>query len=395
MLRGINRNNRLFMLGNFLFALSYGLWMSLRQLHLGDLGATTVEIGTVMGIVALAGGLLPLPAGMLTDRIGPKRVILSAWMIAIVGTIIAALATSWSMAGVGFAVFMLVIAANPATTSYVLLNTSDDVHAGQAERVMATVFASWPAAMIFAPALGGLIADRWGITADLWIGIVGFLLALGSFALAADVRPTHTEARVGFRTLLNNRRFLTLAAYFPLVMLTLYIGHMLLPTYFEGVRGYTTSMIGLLVSILAVGSLFFNYVVGKLRPRLSFIVLVGAVWVGIFLIWRTDNPLLIGVAFFMQGALSSFWLLSQATCGQLVTPQQRGSALGITETLAWGAAALASWLAGQLYERTLSHDLPLNVGVVAILAALATWFVVMRFVRSDENEIPQTKKRSA
>lgn len=334
MLRGINRNNRLFMLGNFLFALSYGLWMSLRQLHLGDLGATTVEIGTVMGIVALAGGLLPLPAGLLTDRIGPKRVILSAWMIAIVGTIIAALATSWSMAGVGFAVFMLVIAANPATTSYVLLNASDDDHAGQAERVMATVFASWPAAMIFAPALGGLIADRWGITADLWIGALGFAAAIGSFALAADVRATRTEARVGFRTLLNNRRFLTLAAYFPLVMLTLYVGHMLLPTYFEGVRGYTTSTIGLLFSILAVGSLFFNYVVGKLRPRLSFIVLVGAVWVGIFLIWRTDNSLLMGVAFFMQGALSSFWLLSQATYGQLVTPQQRGSALGITETLA-------------------------------------------------------------
>jgi hypothetical protein len=39
-LTSINRDNRLFMLANFLFALSYGLWMSLRQLHLGDLGAT-------------------------------------------------------------------------------------------------------------------------------------------------------------------------------------------------------------------------------------------------------------------------------------------------------------------------------------------------------------------
>lgn len=69
MLKSINRNNRLFMLGNFLFALSYGLWMNLRQPHLLNLGARPAEIGTVFALVAIAGGLLPLPAGMLADRI--------------------------------------------------------------------------------------------------------------------------------------------------------------------------------------------------------------------------------------------------------------------------------------------------------------------------------------
>jgi MFS family permease len=95
MFRMISRNNRLFMLGNSVFALSYGLWMNLRQLHLLDLGATPAQIGGVFALVALAGGLLPLPAGLLADRIGPKRVIQAAWLIAAAGALTAALAPSW------------------------------------------------------------------------------------------------------------------------------------------------------------------------------------------------------------------------------------------------------------------------------------------------------------
>jgi MFS family permease len=167
MFKSITRNNRVFMLGNFLFALSYGLWMNLRQIHLLDLGATPVEIGTVFALVALTGGLLPLPAGLLSDRVGPKRVILAAWLVAAAGALTAALARTWLLASAGYVIFMLCIAANPATVSYVLLNTPDRDTAGSAERVMATVFASWPAAMVFAPALGGLTAAWLGIQAVL------------------------------------------------------------------------------------------------------------------------------------------------------------------------------------------------------------------------------------
>lgn len=72
MLHGINRSNRLFMAGNFLFALSYGLWMNLRQLHLGDLGASPAEVGTALGITeSLAYGAIALAswlAGQLYER---------------------------------------------------------------------------------------------------------------------------------------------------------------------------------------------------------------------------------------------------------------------------------------------------------------------------------------
>jgi MFS family permease len=349
MFQSINRNNRLFMLGNFLFALSYGLWMNLRQLHLGNLGATPAEIGTALGIVALAGGILPVPVGHLTDRIGPKRVILGAWLLATLGTLIAALATTWSLAGVGFAPFMLVIAANPATVAFVLLNTPDQITEGQAEHVMATVFATWPAAMVFAPTLGGVIADRFGIGTDLWLGALGIVVAVGLFSRTNDIRPTQNEDGGTMRTLMNNRRFLALAAFFPLALIALYVGYTLAPTYLQGVRGYSVGSIGALFSILSAGSLAANYVVGKVRPQWSFVVLIGAVWVGTLLLWQTDTPVLTGVAFALLGATSTMWLLTQTSFGQLVRPEQRGLALGITESLAYLAMAVAAWLAGQLY----------------------------------------------
>ncbi|MBX3063622.1 MAG: MFS transporter [Anaerolineae bacterium] len=400
----INRNNRLFMLGNFLFALSDGLWMNLRQLHLGNLGATPLEVGSVLGIVALAGSLLPLPAGILTDRIGPKRVILGSWLIAAVGTIIAALATDWYLASLGFGVFMLVIAANPATVTYVILNTDDQQHGndGQAQRVMATVFASWPAAMIFAPTVGGLIAERWGIASAMWIATLGFVVSVAAFAFAKDVRPTQIEQRSDSRSLFGNQRFVALTIYYSLVLVALYLGYALAPTYLEMMRGYSTADIGFLFSILSLGSLGFNIIVRRTRSQVSFVVLIVAIWVGTLLIWLTKNALVMTLAFALLGAISTMWLLAQSSFGQIVKPQQRGLALGITETVANGAVALASWLAGALYERTAAHDLPLIVGAITIGVAFVLWFAfgigrLMQVPDSNSSELDyqQTNEQPA
>lgn len=376
MLKSINRNNRLFMLGNFLFAVSYGLWMNLRQLHLLDLGATPAEIGTVFALIALAGGLLPLPAGMLADRIGPKRVILVAWLLAFVGAFTAALARTWPFAGAGYVIFMLCIAANPATVSYVLLNTADHDREGSAEGVMATVFASWPAAMIFAPALGGLIADRLNIQADLWIGAAGLLLAVGVFALADNTQPTRVKGRSNPLVLVGNWHFVTLAIFFSIALTALYLGYALVPTYLEDARGFSAGFIGVLFSLSSVGTLLFRSVVIEFRPRLSFAILVSAVWLGTLGLWQARGEVWTGAAFLLLGAISTTWVVMQASIGRSVAEHARGFALGITESLYYGGIALASWLAGQFYAATPEHDLPLIFGLAAMLVVLVLWVVL-------------------
>ena len=376
MFKSISRNNRLFMLGNFLFALSYGLWMNLRQLHLLDLGATPAQIGTVFALVSMSGGLLPLPAGMLADRIGPKRVILAAWLIAAAGAMTAALARTWQSASIGYIIFMLCIAANPATVSYVLLNTIQGEKKDSAESVMATVFASWPAAMVFAPALGGLIADRLDIRADLWLGAGGLLAAVAVFMLAGNTQSTGAAERSNPRQLAGNRPFITLAVYFSVALAALYLGFALAPTYLEDARGFSTGSIGILFSISSIGMLLFRSVVIEFRPRLSYAILLGAAWLGTIILWLSGGAVWTGVAFMLLGAISTTWIVMQASIGRAVTENVRGLALGITEALYFGGVALASWLAGQLYGRTSAHDLPLIFGMAAILVVLGIWWVL-------------------
>jgi DHA1 family bicyclomycin/chloramphenicol resistance-like MFS transporter len=390
MFASISRNNRLFMLGNFLFALSYGVWMNLRQPHLLELGATPAQIGTVFALVSIAGGLLPLPAGMLADRIGPKRVILAAWLIAVAGTVTAALAPTWPLAGLGYIIFMLCIAANPAIVSYVLLNTPGQDQEGSAERVMATVFASWPAAMIFAPALGGLIADRLSIQTDLWIGAAGLLAATGVFALAGDIQPSGAAGRSSPLALARNRHFVTLAVFFSIALVAQYLGFTLAPTFLVDARGASTGFVGLLFSLSSVGMLLSRSVVITFRPRASFAIMMGAACLGTLGLWQAPSQIWVGAAFVLLGAISTTWVVMQASIGRSVAEPVRGLALGITETLYFGGMALASWAAGQLYGRTAAHDLPLIFGSAAMLIVLVLW-VALPMGRQPSTVAPQAQ----
>ncbi len=392
----INRNNRLFMLGNFLFAFSYGLWVNLRPLHLGDLGASPEQVGSVLSVVAVAGGLLPIPAGLLSDRIGPKRVILGAWVIAALGALIAAVATDWPLAGVGFATFMLVIAANPATVAFVMHNASGPGTSGQSGRVMAVVFASWPAAMIAAPAIGGLVADRYGISASLGLGAAGFCAAAATFSRASDAGRAEATAHGDWRRLVQNRSFIGLAVFFSLALWAMHLGYVLVPTFLQAARGLSLSAIGVLFSLFSVGTLAFNLVVSRqTRPDWNVPLLVGAVGVATLMLWQSDQPWVIGAAFVLMGALSTLWVVAQAAYGQVISAAQRGLALGITETAGYLVIALASWLAGRLFERTPGHELPLVAGLGGLVVVLAIWWGMRGLRRTVAGTIPSVPEPGA
>jgi predicted MFS family arabinose efflux permease len=81
-------------------------------------------------------------------------------------------------------------------------------------------------------------------------------------------------------------------------------------------------------------------------------------------------------AFLLLGALSTTWVVMQASIGRSVPEHVRGLALGITESLYYVGIALASWLAGQLYGLTPAHNLPLIYGLAAIFIVLMFWIIV-------------------
>jgi MFS family permease len=242
------------MVGLFVFALSDGLWFNLRQLYLAELGATASQVGLALSVASLAAAVVPIPAGHLCDRFGPRPLILVPWSMAALGTFVMSLAFTWQLATLGLVAYTLCVGANPALVSFVLQNLPVDGAYGSTERALTTVFGVYPLTLVVAPALGGAIASRWGLRTDLRLAMVGFSLAVVLLATAKSDRDAHRLNTEDSVPLVRNRSFLVQMGYFTLTLTALYLGYLLIPNYLEETRGYSRTLIGSLFSVLSFGT---------------------------------------------------------------------------------------------------------------------------------------------
>ena len=155
-----------------------GLFMILPvfALHAGDLaGATPVLIGIAIGAYGLTQALLQIPFGMLSDRLGRKRVISVGLLIFAAGSVVAALADSivWMILGRALQGAGAVAAAIMALVADL---TREEIRL----RVMALIGASIGGAFALAMILGPVL-DRWfGLSGVFWSTACLALLALAT-----------------------------------------------------------------------------------------------------------------------------------------------------------------------------------------------------------------------
>ncbi|HOA23090.1 MAG: MFS transporter [Aggregatilineales bacterium] len=380
MLGMLSRNNRLLMLALFVWALGEGLWyINFRQLYLVQLGATEAQVGLALAIELAVRALLPIPAGYLADRIGPHRVMVASWFLGVLGTVMCALATTWQGFIPGLVVYGISAFAMPSLSAYAIQNMPPgSARAGQTDRVLAAVFAAYTAGLIVSPALGGLVAESWGIRTGLWISTGVFALSTAIVLLTTEVEVTAPPTSERPADLLRNRRFQRLSLYYALIFVAMFTGYQLLPNFLQEARGLTLGYIGLLFSIDALGTVVLNTVASRLNPRWSLAAALGVYTLALLGIWLFAQPALLAVTFFGVGALAVVRTLALARAADVVSARNQGLAFGIVETAYAVAAAIAAAAAGQLYELTPAHDLPLVVALVALPVLIGLWFVVRR-----------------
>jgi DHA1 family multidrug resistance protein-like MFS transporter len=378
MLKKIGRNNQLYMVANFLFAFGTGLWLNLRPLYLADLGAAPQQIGLALAIGGLSAGLLPIPAGIISDRFGPRRVILYSWLAAFLGALLSALAPTWQLATLGIVVWSLTMAANPAVTAFVFLSMPPALRDENLEKAFSWVFRVWPFAMLFAPAVGGWIANLWGIRVDLWIGGAVYLLAMFVFSFTVEVRAENMTAKFQLAGLHKNRNYWILALFFTILVLVQQIGYSLLPNFLEEAGGFTQAKIGLLFSVSFLGAFLGNILIARVQPRTGFILLLLATWAGMVLMLGPTRPFLAGIAFFLFGGITTMWLIKAACSGRAVSAEQQGVAFGLMESLGFLATSAAAGIAGVLYGITPTHTLPLLVSSIGIPLVFVGWMLIVQ-----------------
>lgn len=82
-LQGYHRNIKLFFLFNFVWHTGLSMFGLVYNLYVKALGHEQTMVGNVVGMAALASAIVLIPAGILNDRIGPKRLASAGLMLTI------------------------------------------------------------------------------------------------------------------------------------------------------------------------------------------------------------------------------------------------------------------------------------------------------------------------
>ena len=73
--QGYSRNILLFFCFNFVWNLGLGMFGLVYNLYVKSLGYEQTTVGSIVGMTSLAAAIILIPAGIMNDRFGPKRVI--------------------------------------------------------------------------------------------------------------------------------------------------------------------------------------------------------------------------------------------------------------------------------------------------------------------------------
>lgn len=82
--KGYNRNVRLFLWANILFQIGMGFFMIMYNLYVRALGFDQVVLGSVISMTSLATAILLIPAGLMSDKLGRKKVMVAGSIFTVV-----------------------------------------------------------------------------------------------------------------------------------------------------------------------------------------------------------------------------------------------------------------------------------------------------------------------
>lgn len=301
-------------------------------------GDDPVLIGLAMGIYGLTQGLLQIPFGMASDRLGRKRVIIVGLVVFALGSFLAALADSLTWLVIGRAV-QGAGAVSAAVTALLADQTRDEVRTKAMAMVGASIGLMFALSLVLAPLL---------VT---YIGLAGLFMLTGGLALggvavviwwvpAEPVQHTN-QPRGRLAEVLRHAALLRLdAGVFILhaVQLAMWVAipALLVQAGLPSAKHWWVYLPAVLASFFVMGaSLFPLERRGYLRAVfLGAIGLIGLVQLG--LLWAVDVPHIAWLAFMLFLFFCGFNVLEAcqpSLASRAAPPHARGAALGVYNTL--------------------------------------------------------------
>lgn len=174
-------------------------------------GATSYKIGLALGIYGLTQGLLQIPFGLLSDRIGRKTMIVVGLLMFAVGSVIAAMSTTVDGVIIGRA-----IQGAGAVGAVILALVADLTSEENRTKAMAIVGISIGTSFMFALIAGPIVSGLAGVSGIFWlmVGLAGFGIVITVFVVPTPRRlEVHRDAETVpamFGAILKNKDLLRL-----------------------------------------------------------------------------------------------------------------------------------------------------------------------------------------
>ncbi len=379
----------------FIFSLGFALSHPFFSLYVKELGGTEVEIGVIQSAGAMAGLVLVLPGGYITDRYGRRKIIIvTTWAVALI-TLFYALVGDWRQ-------LLVLVALDEALHFYqpaLIAIMTDSIPPGYRGRgwALSNIISSIP--WLFMPIFGGYLIDTYGL-----VGFrIGFLIqALMAFT-AAGIRTIYLEETIEVKGERKFSLFEMLKSYaetvkkLPRSAIVMILDRALLGTVGITISGlyavvYATEVLGVskvdwglassagtLTSLLTtLLSLEFIDKVKNRNKAISLAFLVNALGLASLILL---NGLPAAIVFFVLNAISSSltWPSISALLGDLTPRELRGKRAAVENISNRVSLTVLAPVAGLLYAAN-----PRLAFTIAVFAVLARSAVYLFFVREPE-----------
>lgn len=367
------------MLGLFLILPVFALYA--QQLE----GVTPARIGLAIGAYGLTQAILQIPFGMLSDRLGRKRVIAAGLVLFALGSAVAAMSTTIDGVILGRA-----LQGSGAIAAVVMALAADLSREEHRTKMMAvigvSIGVSFAAALVAGPVL------------DSWIGVPGIFWLIAVLALAgigvvywAVPQPEHSHLHRDaqpvpalIKGVLANTQLLRLDFGIMALHTILTASFVALPLALRDEAGLPAAQhwhVYLPVMVLALAAMVPFIIVAERKRRMKRVFL-GAIAVlslsELGLAWFHRDLMLLAVMLF---AFYTAFNLLEASLPSLVSkvapPASKGTAMGLYSTSQFLGAFIGGAVGGWLYGL---HGFQ---GVFVFGAAVAAvWFLVAASMKS-------------
>lgn len=378
----MNRNLVSIAIALFLWGVGEGMFFNFVPIRLEtDFLLSKQQVGFALGAFGFFMAVTHLPSGHLSDRIGRKPLLVAAWAIGMVSTLVMGLANALPLYLVGLFGYGLTAFVASPLNSYVTA-ARGDLEVGRALSVISSMFSF---GMALGPVTGGWIAENYGMNTSYLVAFVVFVFSnLSLIFIQSQPLDVHDPSAPP-QNLLKNTRFVNFLMIYAFVVFALYIAQPLTPNFLKGIRELTLTETGWIFSAGALGNSVMMLLLSRFQPRRGFIVAQFMVILFAVLIWQGAGLPIFMLGYFLLGGFRAARPMAMAQARELVHGSQMGISYGAMETVSSIIFIIAPPIAGFIFDRDPFMIYPLAIGLIIVSIFVSYFFAPRKIETSTAN----------